>query len=191
MSETVWRQLEQYRMVKTLPGGLRVLIRPLTKDDKEQLIALFRDASDDDVEYFRSDVRDETLVANWVDMLDLRNVFPLVAVAEDQIIGDATLHLGKRYNRHVAWVRIYLAREYRRLGVGTLLLQCLIDVGRRMGLQQLIAEIVCNQVQAIKAFESLGFVQEYTHRDFFLHRHDDALDMNVLVLRLAEPAGKF
>ncbi len=191
MSGTIWKQLEQYRTVKTLPGGLRVLIRPLSQGDKAQLIELFRGASDEDVEYFRNDVRDEALVAGWVDDLDLQKVFPLVAVADDRIIGDATLHLGKGYTRHLAWVRIYLAKEYRRQGVGTLLLQSLIEIGRRLGLQQLIAEIVCNQIQAIKAFESLNFVKEYTHRDYFLSRHGDALDMDVLVLRLAEPSGRF
>ena len=48
-------QLATYRRLVTLNDGLRVLIRPLTKADKEQLLKLFADAPQDDLDYFRSD----------------------------------------------------------------------------------------------------------------------------------------
>ena len=156
-------QLATYRRLVTLNDGLRVLIRPLTKADKEQLLKLFADAPQEDLDYFRSDASDPDVVASWCDELDYAKVFPLVAVVNDQIIGDATLHIGSGYNRHVGWVRLYLDHEYRRRGVGGLMLSGLIDIARKIGLQQLVAEVVMNQVQVIKAFQNLGFKQEFIY----------------------------
>ena len=187
----MWEELQRYRRMITLENGERVLLRPLSKDDGPALVKLFRKADDDDLAYFRNDVRDEALVASWAENLDLRQVFPVVAVVQERIVGDATLHIGRRFNRHIGWVRIYLDRECRRKGIGTELIKTLIEVARRVGLQQIVAEIVSNQVQAIKAFESLGFKREYRHADYYLFRDDETLDLVAYVLRLAPPPGKF
>ena len=105
-----WEQLERYRQMRTLPDGSRVLLRPLTVDDREGLVNLFARASKEDLEFFRDDAADVAVVGSWVDNLNLRRVFPLVAVTDDQIVGDATLHFRERYHRHLAWVRIFLDR---------------------------------------------------------------------------------
>ena len=133
------KELERYRKMVTLATGERLLLRPLGKNDGEALVELFRNASDEDVAYFRNDVRDEALVAAWVDDLDLSQAFPVVAVVNDRLMGDATLHIGQGFNRHIGQVRVYLSRECRRKGIGTELLKSVIEVARRLGLQQIVA----------------------------------------------------
>jgi len=187
----MWEELERYRKVVTLTSGERVLLRPLKREDGLALVELFRSASDEDVKCFRHDVRDEEMVISWAEDLDLTKVFPIVAVAGERIVGDGTLHIGERFNRHIGRVRIYLNGEYRRKGIGTELVKVLIEIARRIGLQQIVAEIVSNQVEAIKAFESLGFRQEYRHEDYFLFRNNETFDLIVCVLRLSSPPGKF
>jgi L-amino acid N-acyltransferase YncA len=184
-------QLATYRRLVTLNDGLRVLIRPLTKADKEQLLKLFAEAPQDDLNYFRSDASDPVMVASWCDELDYSKVFPLVAVVNDEIIGDATLHIGSGYSRHVGWVRLYLDREYRRRGVGGLMLSGLIDIARKIGLQQLLAEVVMNQVQVIKAFQNLGFKQEFVYRDYFMTPQGETMDVALLILRIVENPTTF
>jgi RimJ/RimL family protein N-acetyltransferase len=187
----MWDELERYRRVVTLESGERVLLRPLNRSDARGLIKLFHKTSDQDVAYFRNDVRDDDLVTSWAEKLDLRQVFPIVAVSGQQIVGDATLHIGQRVNRHIGWIRIYLDKEFRRKGIGTEMIKTLIEIARRIGLQQVVAEIVSSQVQAIKAFESLGFGREYTHTDYYLFRDNEALDLVVYVRRLSPPPGRF
>ena len=183
--------LDRYRRVITLESGERILLRPLGPGDVQGLIELFRNARDQDIAYFRNDVRDEALVASWAEKPDVRRVYPLIAVSGDQIVGDATLHIGDGLNRHIGWVRVYLDVEWRRKGIGTELIKALIEAARRIGQQQVVAEIVGGQVQAIKAFESLGFRHEYTHMDYYLFRDNEAFDLVVYVRRLAPPPGKF
>ena len=187
----VWEQLGRYRYVKTLSNGKRLLLRPLTKEDKQSMMDLFARASKEDLEYFRSDAGNPAVVESWVDNLDLKRVFPLVAIVDDKIVGDATLHFGKHFRRHRAWVRIFLDHNYRRQGIGTLMLRCLIDVARRVGLQQLYAEVLTNQPQVIKAFGDLGYQHEVTLSDYFITDGEETLDMAILALRLVDCSGEF
>lgn len=187
----IWEQLARYRKVKTLPNGARLLLRPLSKEDKSDLVDLFARASKQDLEYFREDAGDPAVVEGWVDNLNLEKVFPLIAIVDDKIVGDATLHFRERFHRHLAWIRIFLDRSYRRQGIGTLMLRTLIEIGNRLGLQQLYSEVVTNQGRVIKAFEDLGFQQEVTLRDYFITSSGETLDMAVLVLRLVEHSGEF
>ena len=186
-----WDELARYRYVKTLPNGKRLLLRPLTQDDKEGLMGLFARASRQDLEYFRSDAGDPAVVEGWVDNLNLRRVFPLVAIVDDKIVGEATLHFGEHYRQHRAWVRVFLDREYRRQGIGMLMLRCLIDIARRVGLQQLYAEVLTNQPQVIKAFGDLGYQHEVALRDYFITESGETLDVAIMVLRLVNHSGEF
>lgn len=190
MSE-VWQQLEKYRKMKTLPDGRRLLLRPLALDDRAGLLDLFAHASREDLELFRSDAGDPEVVGSWVDNLDLKRVFPLIALVGDTIVGDATLHFGEHYHRHRAWVRIFLDRRFRRQGIGTLMLRCLEDIARRVGLQQLYAETLLIQPNVIKAFEALGYQQEAVLRDYFMTASGETLDVAILVRRIVDRTGGF
>lgn len=191
MANEVWDQIVNYRKTKVLPGGARLLLRPLRKEDKEAFIDLFARASREDLEWYRIDAADPAVVASWVDNLDYRRVFPLVAFVNDKLIGNATLHFGEHYHRHLAWVRIFLDREYRRQGIGTLMVQSLIEIARRLGLYQLYGEIVTTQPQVISAFLDLGFQHATALRDYFITSTGETLDMAILVLHLVEQRGKF
>ncbi|MBN1178370.1 MAG: GNAT family N-acetyltransferase [Anaerolineae bacterium] len=191
MTETVWDQLARFRKMKTLSDGSRLLLRPLQAEDREAFKALFARASKRDIELFRSDAADPEVVDRWVDHLDYSRVFPLVAVVGDQLIGDATLHFGEHYHSHLAWVRIFLDKQYRRQGIGTLMMNSLVEIARRVGLQQLWAEIVTGQPQLIKGFEEMGFQHQVTLRDYFITSEGETLDMSIVVLPLVDKSGKF
>jgi len=192
----IWAQLANDRKMKTLPDGSRLLLRPLSKDDKEALVDLFARAPAEELKYFRDDAADAAVVGSWVDNLDLKRVYPLVAVVDDErgnahIVGDATLHFRERYHRHLAWVRIFLDQAYRRRGIGTLMLRSLIEIARTVGLQQLHIEVVSTQHNVIKALLDQGFQHEVTLHDYFMTSEGETLDMSVLGLRLVDHSGEF
>jgi len=191
MMADIWAQLARYRQVKVLPEGLRVLLRPLGTQDAVKLGDLFARAAAQDLERFRSDPTDRDVVRGWVDDLDLSKVFPLVADANDRIIGDATIHFGTKYQRHLGWLRIFLDREFRRRGIGTLMIRTAIDIARRVGLHQLIAFVPTDQPQIIKAFEHLGFQNEFVHVDYAMLQDGHTLDVAELVLYIVDHSGEF
>jgi RimJ/RimL family protein N-acetyltransferase len=187
----LWTQLERYRQVKVLPDGLRILLRPLATGDTDALANLFARAAPEDLERFRSDPTDRQVIESWIRDLDLSKVFPIVAQANDRIIGDATIHFGRKYQRHLGWLRVFLDREFRRRGIGTLMIQATIDVARRVGLHQLIGYIPTDQPTIIKAFENLGFRHEFTHQDYAMLQDGRTLDVAELVLYLVDHSGEF
>jgi RimJ/RimL family protein N-acetyltransferase len=187
----IWAQLARYRQVKVLPDGLRVLLRPLSEGDAGQLADLFARAAHEDLERFRSDPTDRQVVEGWVKDLDLSKVFPVVVVVNGRIIGDATIHFGAKFQRHLGWVRLFLDREFRRRGIGTLMIRTLIDIARRVGLHQLHALVPADQPQVIKAFEHQGFKNEFVHQDYAILHDGRTLDVAELVLYLVDHSGEF
>ena len=187
----VWAQLAHYRQVKVLPGGVRILLRPLDQGDAEQLADLFARATPEDLERFRSDPPDREIVNHWVEKRDLKSVFPLVVVANGRIIGQATIHFGSKFQRHLGWIRLFLDREFRRRGIGTIMIRTAMDIARRVGLHQLIALAPTDQPQVIKAIQNLGFKNEFTHKDYAILHNGTTLDVAELVLYLVDHTGEF
>ncbi len=185
-------EIAKYRQMVTLADGMRALIRPLVKDDKDALFELFAPANREDLKFVRNDVSDRALVAQWVEQLNYAQVLPLVAVVNNRIVGDATLHFrGAGPSRHIADVRIFLSKEFRRRGLGAAMLRSLIELARRSGLQQLVAEIVADQIKVIHAFESLGFELRATYPDYFMLPDGETYDVAVLFLRLTSKKEEF
>jgi L-amino acid N-acyltransferase YncA len=187
----VWTQLARYRQVKVLPDGLRVLLRPMTQGDAAKLAALFERATPEDLERFRSDPTDRNVVESWATNLDLSQIFPIMIEVNDRIVGDVTIHFGSKFQRHLGWLRVFLDREFRRRGIGTLMIRTSIDVARRVGLHQLIALVPTDQPQVIKAFQNLGFRNEFTHSDYAMLQDGRTLDVAELVLYLVDHTGEF
>src|SRR4030042_6027825 len=106
-----------YRQGFTLRDGARILLRPLTQDDRQALIDLFTPVTSDDLRYMRHNVKDTEVICRWVDGLDYNKVFPLVAVFGSRIVGLASLHLHKGPARHRAEVRVFLPKDFRNRGV--------------------------------------------------------------------------
>ncbi|MEW5719069.1 MAG: GNAT family N-acetyltransferase [Chloroflexota bacterium] len=184
-------QIAKYRQIVTLADGTRVLFRPLVKEDKAALIALFEPIGPDDYKLMRNDVRNRELVGAWADNIDYKRVLPLVAVVNDRIVGDATLHFRTGPGRHVADMRIFLSKEFRRRGLGTAMLRAMLDVARKCGIQQLVAEVVADQVKVISAFKQLGFEQRATYPDYFMMPDGETHDVVVLILALGRKHEEF
>ncbi len=173
-----------FRQLGTLADGTRVLLRPLMREDRDALLALFKGVSPEDRHFMRSDVSDVGLVQSWVDNLSYSAVLPLMAVVNDRFVGDASLHFRSGPYRHVAEVRIFLLQEYRRRGLGTLMLKTLIDIARKAGVQFLVAEIAADQSRVIEAFHTMSFERKVLLPDFYLTPDGDAHDMALMVLSL-------
>jgi RimJ/RimL family protein N-acetyltransferase len=183
--------LAHYRQLVTLPDGLRVCVRPLVPQDKDALVALFKSLSSDELQYFRSSVVDASVVAGWAEEVDYSKVFPLVAVVGDHLVGNSTLHLGSGFTRHIAEIRVFLVKEFRRRGIGSAMIKAQIEVARKIGLHQLVAEIVESRPQVVHAFEHLGFERQAVLRDQFMTPDGDTLDSIVMIKYLKRAAEDF
>ena len=191
MDVSILDRLAIYRNLVTLGDGTRVLLRLLDRGDRDQLQAMFDVVSDDDLQFMRDNVRDSLVTQQWVDGLDYGQVIPLVAVVNDEIVGDATLHLGKGPQRHTAEVRIFLSKPYRQRGLGVMMLTALIDIAKKLNLHLLTAEVIADRTPVIRAFRGLGFQLQTTLPDYFLMPDGETLDVALLILPLVKTVTDF
>ena len=180
-----------YRNLITLRDSTRVLLRVLNADDGDRLHSMFATISDDDAQAMRDNVKDPSAIQKWVDELDYNRVIPLVAVVNDEIVGDATLHLGRGPYRHKAEVRIFLSKSYRQRGLGTAMLKSLIDIAKRLELHLLTVEVNANRTSVIRAFRGLGFQMQTTLPDYFMMRDGETLDVALMILPLVRTVTEF
>jgi RimJ/RimL family protein N-acetyltransferase len=153
-------------------------IRKLDSRDAERLEAFFRAVPQDDRTFFKEDLSDPESVRSLIgDGRGLR----LVALGENGAIeGYVAIHPGIALSRHVAEVRLLVAPERRRSGVGReLARRALVDAVRELGVRKLFVEVVAEQEPAIRMFQKLGFVAEAILRD---HLRDRSGTMRDLVL---------
>lgn len=180
-----------YRQVITLRDGARVLLRPLVPDDRQALLDLFLPTPLEERRFMRHNVADAELVSGWADNIRYDKIFPLVAVVGERLVGIATLHYGEAAARHRGEVRAFLSKDFRRRGLGTKMIQALIDVAKRRSLYLLEAQIVRDLASDIKAMQKVGFEVVGTLEDYFMLPDGELRDVVLLMLRLKVPEGEF
>jgi len=180
-----------YRQVVTLRDGARVLLRPLTVEDRQGLMDLFLPVPMEERRFMRHNVNDADVINSWVDDLDYERVYPLVSLVGDRIVGEATLHFFEGSARHRGEVRCFLSKDFRRRGLGTKMMQALIDMAKKKSLYLLEVQVVRDLANDIKAMQKVGFEPCCTLEDYFMLPDGELRDTVVMILRLRNLEGEF
>lgn len=174
--------MARFQKEGVLKDGSRVILRPLAQEDRDKLLDFFRRVDDRDLMFLRSDVRDPAVIEDWVSHIDLTRVFPLIAEADGRIVGDATLHMRKvGWKRHLGNVRVVVAKEYQGKGLGTLLVNEIVDLAAEFGLEKLVAEIHLLSTAALSLFKKAGFSAKAVFEDLVKDQTGQRGDLVVMV----------
>lgn len=184
-------QIKNHREMTTLKDGAYILIRPMVPEDEARLMEFYSAVNEDDLRYFRHYVRDLTIIQDWCHQLDYCKVLPVLALAKDHVVGSASLHFGDGPKRHIAEVRLFLARDFRKRGLGMKMVRALIDLARKQGVGILTAEVIAEQTKVVKAFETLGFKSQALLEDYFLFPDGDPRDVVLLTMSLRTKLDEF
>ena len=180
-----------FRQVITLRDGTRVLLRPLITEDKQALIELFVPVPYEERQHMRHDINDPELVASWADHIEYDRIFPIVAVVGNRIVGNGTLHFGQGPSRHRAEVRVFLARDFRRRGLGTKLIQALIEQAKKRNIFLLEVQVIRDLVSDVKAMQKAGFEPVCTYEDYYMLPDGELRDIVHLILKLRRTEDEF
>ena len=185
------KEIETHRDVVTLKDGVRVLLRPLLREDKKSLLEFYSAVGEEDMKFFRHYVKNPEVIEDWCDHLDYGNVLPILALVKDRVVGSASLHFFDGPKRHIAEVRMFLAKDFRQRGLGMKMVRSLIDFARKEDLRILVAEIIAEQPKVVRAFEQLGFTSKALLEDYFMFPDGDTCDVVFLTLSLKPKGDEF
>ena len=152
---------QRYPKESELNDGAPVVIRLLNGDDAPAMTALFESMDADDVRVMRDDLTNPANVRRLVESHDPEHMLVLVAEVGGEIWGEASLirHPGTP-QAHVGELRMYVAERHRGQGLGSLLIEEVLDLAAEMGLSQLLSDLFLDNVSMISAFERRGFERE-------------------------------
>ena len=179
-----------YRKMATLNMGKRVMIRFLNGQDRDKLINFFQQVPIADIEFCKHDVKNPKVVDHWLGLENFLNIMSLVAsdIGTDQIVASLNLYIGQQAVQNVGDIhQIIVSRPYQGLGLGSLMLDELINIALKEKLHWLKVEIATELKNVLKAFKSKGFEIKAILEDYFRdHKgqtHDGALMMLPLITK--------
>ncbi len=153
--------MNQYPKEVKLKDGITVILKPFERKDKDALYAFFQRLPESDRLFLKDPVADPATVERWATELNYERIFPLLAWKGPDIVADATLHKNLvGWMKHVGTIRVVVARDFHRKGLGSLLANELFLHALKAGLSKIVAEVMDTQPAARKVFEKLGFRQE-------------------------------
>jgi RimJ/RimL family protein N-acetyltransferase len=155
--------MEKVEKTVRLKTGKKVLIRHMDKDDVQASFDFFQRLPPDDRKYLRVDVTDWEWVDRRVRFSDDGRVERLVVLDGDDIVGDGALELeGHGWGEKIAEIRLIIAREFQRTGLGTVLARELHMLAAQHKVERIVARLMEPQVGAHRILHHLGFHDEFT-----------------------------
>lgn len=81
------------------------------------------------------------------------------AVYDDKIIGAASINRGATRSKHVASIGVMVVSDYRGLGLGSILMQKIINKSKDMNLKILKLDVFDDNLAGKKLYEKFGFLE--------------------------------
>ncbi|WP_420098285.1 GNAT family N-acetyltransferase [Corynebacterium sp.] len=163
-----------------------ISIRPATDADVPTITAIYNDAVANTVAVWNDEIVDEDNRRAWLRGYRVPGTCALVAEADDgAVLGYATYGEFRHYDgfRHTVENSIYVDGTRRAGGVGTALMQALIEHARRDGKHVMVAAIEGGNTASIRLHAKLGFEGCGTVRQVGT-KFDRWLDMTLMQLML-------
>lgn len=161
--------------------GETILIRPAEPSDKDFVWKGFQAQDSSFYQYLIPITK--KLVDMWYEKIDFSRSIPLDAfVLNDrgvisEFIGNATMGIGSSpLDRHIGGIGMSVFPRYQRRGIGTILLEMIIEIAKILQLRRLELTVVKENIPAIRLYEKLGFEKEGLLRKK-LHRDGKDYDM--------------
>lgn len=175
----------RYPQQAALRDGRPILLRPFAEGDVDALYEFFQNLPAEYRRFAWDPVENRSLIETWGRTIDYGKVFPLLALDGKRIVADATLH--RRHGgplRLVGRIKWMLDPEFRGVGLGTMMVNHLINIGRERGLRNLSCMLISDlEADAVRTLEGLGF-RSCVHGAYGTDPDGNQHDMTMLVLHI-------
>lgn len=138
-----------------------MIVRDATMNDAEAIRAIYNDAVLNTTAVFDYAAREPQAQRDWLQMKTDQNLPVLVADDAGTVLGYASYGPFRPWPAYLYTVEnaIYIAPQSRGRGIGTLLLQPLLQIAQERGLRTMIAGITADNAASLRLHEKLGYRQ--------------------------------
>ena len=180
--------LNTYQKKVSLKDGTKILLRPMVPTDNEALYEFFKAVSEEEARYLRDDVKSRLLIESWAKNLDYSRTLPILALKGDLIIADATINRRQfGWKWHLGTVRIFVHNDYRNLGLGEIMVDELVRIAYRLGIEKLVLEIPDTNTAVINTFTKVGFHRAALIPNMVKDRQNMPVDLAVMMRDIKPP----
>ena len=151
-------------------------IRPIEARDSRPLSDFFEQIPESDRTFFKEDVGDPRVLADWV----APDTGRTVAVEDGRVVGVLAVVPLVGWSSHVGEVRLVVNPDHRGRGIGRRLARQAVLDAVDMGLGKLVVEVISDQAPLIAMFRGLGFEPEALLTDHVRDRSGQTRDLIVL-----------
>ena len=153
--------------LRMLPDGERILIRPLERNDREQLAMRYQALSPAARRSRFGSAPDHLSASRLDELLDLDydNRFALAALAIDEPFepGVGVARYARcRHNPTDAEAAVIVVEAYQHRGIGSILLLDLVEVARAHGITRFLGTVMWENAELLDALRSWGATVEPT-----------------------------
>lgn len=151
-------------------------------EDKEKLIEMYASLSSEAVRWGMPPYTKE-FIERWFS--NLHNLIFLVALYDDEIVGDAHIYkLPHPRRKGTGDLAIYLHQDFHNAGLGTAMLTKLIELAKKEGLHRIGLSVIADNKPAIHLYQKFGFKIEGVMKDAYLgedKKYHDELVMGLIL----------
>ena len=151
-------------------------IRPIEAGDSDALSSFFERIPESDRTFFKEDVGDPRVLADWVRPDTGRTV----AIEDGVVVGALAVVPLVGWSSHVGEVRLVVDPDQRGHGIGRRLARQAVLDAVDMSLGKLVVEVIADQAPLIAMFRGLGFEPEALLTDHVRDRSGQTRDLIVL-----------
>jgi len=180
MSEQTNIRSRSYPREVALKDGA-VTFRMMTAIDRDSILAFARHLPPDDLLFLRVDITAPAGVEEWLDNINDGRTITVLAEQNGAVVGYASIHHNDvMWNRHIGEIRVNVAAEFRKQGLGRKLVDDVFAIARDIGLRKITAQMTPDQRGARMTFERLGFSPEALLADFVVDREGKTRDLLIM-----------
>jgi L-amino acid N-acyltransferase YncA len=172
---------------ETLKDGTKVTIRNLTIEDLDRLMSFYQSLPEEDLKYLRVDVTNRNIVKQRIEFADAGDIFRIIALKGDSIIADGALELTtEEWRSHQGELRVIVAKEFRRKGVGMIIMRELYFLAVEKKVERVVAKMMKPQIAARTICRKLGFREEVLIHDYVKDQTGKSQDLVIMTCDIQE-----
>ena len=130
-----------------LKDGTKVLIRDLHYEDLDKLMTFYRALPPEDRVYLKVDVTKRKVVEKRMRLMEAGTVFRIIALHEDEIVGDGMFEISKvEWRIHQGELRVIVARSFQRKGLGMILMREFHSLAMKKDIDKIVVKMMNSQL---------------------------------------------